>query len=68
MNFSASAIAAGLLFGACGIYFLRKGKKDGNGWSMVLGVAMLLYPYFIESATLTWIIGAVLFMMAWYKR
>jgi len=68
MNFSPSAIAAGLLFGVAGLYFLRYGRKRSNRWSMVIGGAMLIFPYFIESAGLTWLLGAILFVTAWSTR
>ncbi len=68
MNFSTSGIAAGIVFGVCGIYFLHSGRKEGNAWGMLIGGALLVYPYFVVNAYLTWGIGVALVGLAWYKR
>ncbi len=56
------------MFGVCGIYFLHSGRKEGNAWGMLIGGALLVYPYFVVNAYLTWGIGVALVGLAWYKR
>lgn len=68
MNLSASALAAGLIFGACGLYFLRDGKSSGNVRTMLAGLTLLIYPYFIENTLALWATGVVLVALAWSWR
>ena len=45
LNFTASGIISGLLFGIIGMYVFRQGKKRLNFKVTFLGVAMMVYPY-----------------------
>ena len=60
MNFRFSAILAGLVFGVFGIYLFRFGKKHAHASAMGIGLALMIYPYFIENEYLLWGLGAVL--------
>lgn len=68
MNFTASGLAAGILFGVCGIYLLGKGRREANPWSLIIGVTMLLYPYAVSDDLALWGIGIALFTLGWYTR
>jgi hypothetical protein len=57
---SFSVLFAGLLFGGIGFVAFRYGKKTENWKPMVTGVALMVYPYFITNALLTYGIGAAL--------
>ena len=65
MNLSVSGIAAGLLFGTVGLYYLRIGKREAIVACSVIGVAMMAYPYFIENEVLLWGVGCALWFMAY---
>ncbi len=65
MDFSVSSIMAGFVFGTFGLYFMRLGKKDANIRQAVIGMLMLVYPYFVENPWLNWGIGVVLFYFAY---
>jgi len=65
MNFSVSALAAGFFFGVWGVYFLRRGKSQEHVPSVVIGVALIAYPYFIENVYLLWGIGAALMFVGY---
>lgn len=65
MNFSLSSLAAGFVFGVFGVYILKQGKKDANIPKILIGVAMLAYPYFIENIYLIWGLGAVLLFLGY---
>lgn len=67
-EFSMSQLIAGLLFGVCGVYLLRKGRREANGWSLIIGVTMLVYPYAVTDDLLLWGIGIGLFWLGWYTR
>ena len=63
MNFNISGIFAGLIFGAFGMYFLKKGKDDGEVPPIMIGLALLIYPYFIENVFFLWGIGVFLMFL-----
>jgi len=47
----------GLLFGAVGTVYLALAKKEGNGLFLVCGLALIIYPYFVDGVLLTIAIG-----------
>jgi len=60
MNFSFSSLMCGLVFGTAGIWLIRHGKKQSNIIAAIIGLAMMIYPYFISSEWLNWTIGLAL--------
>jgi hypothetical protein len=50
----------GLLFGAIGSGYLLYAKKQYDGLFAIAGFALVIFPYFIESAALTFVVGALL--------
>lgn len=67
-NFSASNLFAGFAFGVFGWYFFKQGRKDGHGPLVLIGLALMLYPYFITGTFLLWGIGIVLMLLAFKLR
>ena len=65
MNFSLSSLAASFVFGVFGIYVFRFGKKHSHAASIILGLALMIYPYFIENVYLMWGLGAILTIFAY---
>ncbi|MBI1862296.1 MAG: hypothetical protein HYR96_15385 [Deltaproteobacteria bacterium] len=59
-DLSLPSIVAGLLFGVFGLYFFRKGRRDANWFLLFVGLALLIYPYFVSGAWWNWGIGAAL--------
>jgi hypothetical protein len=51
---------APLMFGAVGFGAFLYGKKTTNWKPMVTGVALMAYPYFIDSTMLLYAIGLAL--------
>ena len=47
----------GLLFGAIGTVYLALAKKEHDPTYLVCGFALIIYPYFVENALLTVLIG-----------
>ncbi len=68
MNFSLSGIAAGLVFGFWGMILLKKGKTDAHIPNMVIGLSLMIYPYFIENVYLLWGVGFALIVLAYKLR
>ena len=60
MNLSITNILAGLIFGAVGFVAFMYGKKQALAKPMVLGVALMAYPYFITSTVAVVATGLIL--------
>ena len=65
MHFSLSSLAASFIFGVFGIYLFRHGKKKAHAPALLIGIALMIYPYFIENVFLLWGIGIVLLALAY---
>jgi hypothetical protein len=65
MDFSVSNLFAGLVFGAFGISIFRLGKKRAHPAAIVTGLALMIFPYFIENTILMWVIGSALLFFGW---
>jgi len=50
----------GLLFGSVGSGYLLYAKKQYDGLFAIVGFALILFPYFVDSAAVTFLIGALL--------
>jgi len=50
----------GLLFGAVGTVYLALAKREGNVTYLFCGIALILYPYFVDGVFLTIAIGFVI--------
>ena len=50
----------GLIFGGIGTVYLAWGKKQHDALFLVVGIALIIFPYFFDSAMLTVIVGALL--------
>ena len=57
---SAATLFAGLLFGAVGMGAFAYGRKQRRALPFLIGVALMVYPYFFDDAWLLYGIGAVL--------
>jgi hypothetical protein len=44
------------------------GKKHAVMVPMVLGIALMAFPYFVPDAWMIWLIGALLTAAIWYFR
>jgi hypothetical protein len=67
-NFSASSLFAGFAFGVFGWYVMQLGRKQSNPWHIVIGLALMVYPYFITGTWLMWGTGIGLLTLAYAKR
>ena len=50
MDFSESSLFANLIVSAVGFFLLTYGRKTSDIRKVVLGLVMLVYPYFVSSA------------------
>lgn len=60
MNLSFSNIFSGLLFGSIGFSGFIYGKKRGEWKPMVIGAALMGFPYLVANTVAQYVIGAVL--------
>ncbi len=49
-----------ILFGGIGMGAFIYGKKSGSLKPVIIGIALMAYPYFVESSGLIFLIGALL--------
>jgi hypothetical protein len=57
LDISISAIIAGLLFSTIGYFIFRNGKKKQIRHNYWAGIVLMIYPYFVTSTLLLYIIG-----------
>ncbi len=57
-----------LLFGVIGLAAFTYGKKAALWKPMLIGVALMLYPYFIDETWLLYLIGCGLCAMLFFFR
>lgn len=63
-----STIWWGLLFGSLGIGYFVYGKRQRMIMAMASGVALMVFPYFVSSALLIVLIGALLLALPFLFR
>ena len=59
---------AGVLFGCIGFVAFRFGRRMGRLAPVLIGIALMAYPYFVEGAVLTWGLGALGTAALWFFR
>jgi hypothetical protein len=57
---SPGTLFAALLFSVIGLAAFMYGRKQARWRAMSIGAALMVYPYFVDSAWLLWTIGAAL--------
>jgi hypothetical protein len=60
VTFTAANLFGQILFGAIGLASFIYGKKQSSFRAMLLGVAIMAYPYFVAETWLLYTIGGVL--------
>lgn len=55
-----------IVFSTVGWAAFRRGKRESNVLCLLLGIALMFYPYFVEGLTLNLLIGAALSAAVWY--
>ncbi len=59
-DLSISYIIAGIFFGMIGLIIFKEGKKRSSTELFFLGVALMVYPYFITDDIWVWVVGVLL--------
>lgn len=61
-------VSGALIFGALGFWLIRAGRRAGNILWALIGLAMMVYPYFVSNGWVTWGIGFALCGVAYQVR
>jgi hypothetical protein len=65
MSYSPGALLLSVVTGGVGVALLMYGRKAQRMPQLVAGVAFLIYPYFVSSTLMTFVIGAVVTAALW---
>lgn len=68
MDFSLGNLAAGFFFGVWGVYAVKRAKSEGRFTPLVLGLLLLVFPYFVDTAWIAWVIGGALLAALYVTR
>jgi len=66
MDFSPYNLLAGFIFGTLGLGAYSYGKKLKLWQPRVIGLSLILYPYFVSISWLLWGIGVGLLVLLWF--
>lgn len=61
-------ILAGLIFGMIGLGSWKYGRSLDRWKPVVIGLALMVYPYFTPWAWLTWSVGIALCVTLWFHH
>ena len=65
MDLDANALLASLFIGSVGFVSLAYGKKQGRVPQMVVGLILMIYPYFVSNVILMIGIAVALCALLW---
>jgi hypothetical protein len=61
MDLDANSLLAGLLVSSVGFVLFRYGKKVGRPPQLVMGIVLMVFPYFITSVP--WMLGVAVLLI-----
>lgn len=65
---SSSIMAWSVLFGGVGIGYFLYGKKQGAIVPLCTGLALFVFPYFVTSVTMLFIVGIILVVIPYFFK
>ena len=68
MSFSFGSIVVGLIFGGIGFVAFVYGKKNAEMRPLFIGLALMVYPYFIPNLWAAAAVGVVLTALIFYPK
>jgi hypothetical protein len=68
VNFSAANLVGGFVFGAIGFVAFVYGKRMALWKPMFIGLALMIYPYFVSSDVFLWSAGIAGSASLWFVR
>jgi hypothetical protein len=67
-SFSMGPFMGAMIFGAVGLVAFVYGKKNRSWKPMVIGIALMGFPYVITSTLWTYVVGTVLCLLLYFWR
>jgi hypothetical protein len=68
VNFSAANLIGGLVFGSIGFVAFMYGKRMNLWKAMFVGLALMVYPYFVSNDIAMIVVGAIGSASLWLVR
>jgi hypothetical protein len=68
LNFSWPNLIGGFIFGIIGWYAFNHGRKEKNYKALVVGVVLMVYPYFIPNTILLYVLGVGITSLLYFWR
>lgn len=68
MPFEPYTILAGILFGIIGWGAFRYGRQMELWKPTVIGLVLMIYPYFVWNRYAVWAVGAALLVVLWFHH
>jgi hypothetical protein len=65
---STAQIVWGIIFGSIGLGFFIYGKKQQVAMSMICGLGLMVYPYFVSNTLLLVLLGLMLCALPYFIR
>ena len=62
------SIVGGLIFSGIGFLALKHGRKHGRFNFMLIGAALMVYPYFVPGTAMIFLVGSVLSAALYFSR
>ena len=66
MQLSLADFIAGLVFGTIGMWLWSQAKRRMNSTLKLIGVILMVYPWFVSNIWLQWLVGIALCIWARY--
>jgi len=66
LSFDVWVLVALFIFGIIGLWLFREGRRRENKHIKYIGLAMMMYPYFVEGRFWNWGIGLALCFAAYH--
>ena len=63
-----AALFGSLIFGVIGLVAFRYGKKSALIVPMLLGLGLMIYPWFVSETWMLYVIGSALTGAVWFFR
>ena len=68
MNFGTANLIGGFIFGSVGLVAFAYGKRMNLWGPIVVGLALMIYPYFVNNDVILWTAGIVGSASLWFLR
>jgi len=65
MDFDVGTLLAGLAASGVGYVLFSYGRRQSRPPQLIVGLCMLIYPYFVPTALMVGLVGASLLLLLW---